>query len=218
MKIVSFRVQEYTTNAICKLNPSDLINAGKSRYKELIKSVVPLCSMSQSQSSSHHCPHCNSFDIQRLSSIYEQSISTFQISGYSFKGGLFGGSGRQITQLGKRVAPPIRQSPGVRWMGIAGIACFASIVLHLLIGIVITSWFGVSPSVPARSNLGVKIIFHSMLLSFVVFLGWGFWKCGQSDEVYNRTVHTPAREKWHRSYYCHRCGQIFDPTEKKLSL
>ncbi len=103
-------------------------------------------------------------------------------------------------------------------MGIAGIACFASIVLHTLIGILITSWFGVSPGVPTRSNLWVKIIFHSMLLSFVVFLGWGFWKYGQSDEVYNRTLYTPAREKWHRSYYCHRCGQIFDPDERKPSF
>ncbi|MGG6262790.1 hypothetical protein ACQ4M3_20470 [Leptolyngbya sp. AN03gr2] len=121
------------------------------------------------------------------------------------------GAGNQETLLTRRVEPPFLENPGMRWIGIGLLACVGSLLIHTIIGAIGSAILPLPPNTIPRSSIGLKLLVHSTLLSFVVILIWAVWRYGKVNQQYAREVYRPAHTKWSRSYICYTCGNIFDP-------
>jgi hypothetical protein len=186
------------------------------------------------------CSKCSSENIQKLSVIYsEGTTSTRQgvvglgIGERGTIGGAVGG-GTSSTTLAKSVAPPIapQRLPAVPDVGGAG-AAFVGCLVFFLIGFlafvfVMLIFAAYSDDQPNATPL------LQFLLAVVISFSLGLWvslsaassirqkqqgeypsKLAAYNEamvLYNAALATynEAVAKWQRSYFCHRCGNIFE--------
>lgn len=142
------------------------------------------------------CACCGSSNIQQLPAVYEQSLASYQIKGYSLRGGFFAGSVRQQTPLGKRAAPPQQIDPGLRWIAFALEGTFGTFVILTLIAKV--------TQIPIP-------VYWAIMITIGIWC-WALPKVPHENKTYLQRVYNPAKRKWQRSYYCHHCGAIFDPS------
>ena len=186
------------------------------------------------------CPKCRSENVQKLSVIFsEGTTSTRQgIIGLGLgESGAIGGAvggGTSSTTLAKSVAPPTapEEPPAVRDMGGVG-AAFVGCLLFFLVGflafvMVMGIFAGLSDDQPNASPV------LQFLLAVVISFSLGLWVArsvassskskldaeyqaklaayNKALPIYNEAlaIYNEALAKWQRSYFCHRCGNVFE--------
>jgi DNA-directed RNA polymerase subunit RPC12/RpoP len=179
------------------------------------------------------CPECRSENVQRLSVIYsEGSISSTQKVaaiglGDSSQGAALGGAAGQVfgtssSILATNAAPPTAPRPPDTADNSAGIGC----LVFVLVGFLALSISGViaealSDHYPNASPGGLFLLVVGISVSL------GVWASGSASRAYKqsqdakrqpelaaynqaRVIYNEAMAKWQRSYFCHRCGNIFE--------
>jgi hypothetical protein len=188
----------------------------------------------QPASNTLKCPKCGADNVQRLQVVYESGISTTKSTtvGVATTGnvigvGVAGTSGKQHTLLSEKFAPP-KKPAKTSWFYAYGLVDKAPIdpaqeaalkqfllvvvmglFVSLLLGIFIFScvgwiaalgvliWFGwkatkyTNPERHAKEDQAVK-------------------KKQQELDAFTMKVYQEKRACWERSYYCNRCGDVFE--------
>ncbi|MDX2242393.1 MAG: hypothetical protein NW224_17040 [Leptolyngbyaceae cyanobacterium bins.302] len=160
------------------------------------------------------CPSCGSRDTRRLSTLYEEGTASFNISGFSWNGGIFAGGGTHSTQLAKRIAPPFRANPGACWIWAGLLGWLLAVIAHYAIGLTM-----VAIDVVFHPPLGIQFIMGTILqglgpatvVAIILITLWAIRKQNQVNQQYDKEVYFPAYNQWERSYRCNRCGSVFDP-------
>lgn len=137
------------------------------------------------------CTSCGAEDVQRLSMVYQAGTSVINTTTRGSttgvgvgRGGLGFGSAstRQTTTGTQRTQLAERAAPPAR----------RPAVLLVVLGIVL-------------SLIGGAI--GGPLLGLPVLAGFGFF--AWQGFVHNSSAYPALRERWERSWLCHRCGDIF---------
>lgn len=181
------------------------------------------------------CPKCRSENVQRLSVIYSEGTTSTRQGiiglGLGGAGGAVGG-GTSSTIMAEGVAPPTTPTapqPPDTADNSAGIGCLVFVLvgfLALLTSGVIA--MALSDHYPNASPGGLFLLVVGISVSL------GVWASGsaaraykQSQEAkrqpelaaYNEALSTyneamenynESMAKWQRSYFCHRCGNVFE--------
>lgn len=168
-----------------------------------------------------NCPHCSSDQTQRLSAVFEAGTSVVEskLSGGGVAltpGGLApvlasgSSTGVQQTALASKAAPPERQPVGqfliFALLGspfLAVLACLATIVVLALVG---ASPSGVAESLPEVVAIGTCVLLTALGLVGVV-VGYRF----------NRDEWPGLYSAWQARWFCHRCGETFEPSEHRAA-
>ena len=134
------------------------------------------------------CPHCGSENIQKCSIIYNSGTASHQ-STTTINGNVEAEtSGVSGTNLAQQLAPPAKKDE--EW--IASVVCglialfFADALTdthHFFLVLVITVVFGL----------------------FAIIL----WMMSSENQKYNENQFPIDYDVWTRSYFCHRCGNVF---------
>lgn len=154
------------------------------------------------------CPKCGSASTQKLSAIFEAGTATIQTGSTHLGVGLSGDglvpvlgssstSGVQQSELAKRAAPPAKKGIGC---GEIGAVLVAPPLLGLLAVFLcfVVGWDSAADWVCP----GVSGIMFVLLLTGLVL-------AGREAARYNATEWPPLQSKWERSWYCHRCAEVF---------
>lgn len=176
---------------------------------------------------SFDCPKCSNTQTQSISVIHSggTSVSTSRSGGLATglleDTPLYVGFARtktaQQTDLARRFAPPITKvntsvTPAVGW-GMAGLFCLA-IPIALLVGaatpIEATNSHPASGSAAALIAVtivgGVVWIVAAFCYAIWIFVPWISQRQRDAEQAAARD-----RWLWERSYFCHRCGEVFVP-------
>jgi hypothetical protein len=151
---------------------------------------------------SHACPQCGDTGTQRTPLAYEGGLSHVNTNTggliFNLNGGGIGLAaaktrGTQQTALSQRVAPPSKQ-------GYKGAA------LLFLVGLIGT------PFVVEALN-GLR---NDLLSSLVLTCGLGAtmfytWRIAKHVFHFNRVTWPDLYAHWQRSFFCHKCGNVFTP-------
>lgn len=180
------------------------------------------------------CPKCSNESIQKLSVIYaEGSMSSTQTllaagigdaSRQAALGGAVGAvSGTSSSILAKNSAPPIApQQPSGRAAGCATflVAFALSWVLSFAIFALISGNDSGVSSNPSATRTDWGFVLEGFFFGLVLPLGLAikagsyvqrsFERSQQAEYPNKLAVYNEAMAKWQRSYFCHRCGNIFE--------
>jgi len=176
------------------------------------------------------CPKCKSESVQSLSVIYAAgSTSSTQTVvaigvGHSGRGAAVGGgvgqaSGSSSSELAKITAPP----PAPAQPSGTAAGCATAIVgPFLLIGLIVPIFRTFSPPIsPTGATGGGDFVSQILtgpgpilLLLFGPLFGYFGSRLSKSAQQAKYLAKLPAynkaMSKWRRSYFCHRCGNIFE--------
>ncbi len=181
------------------------------------------------------CPNCRSENIQKLSVIYSegstsstQTVLAIGLGDSNKRAGLGGAVGQVLgassSTLAKSVAPPTQ--PTQFSPRLAG--CLTAIVVFFLV--LFVSWFvvaiindlvsgndyGSQPSTSADLLLGGILVVLPLVLALVFAVRSGSSVQRSTEQTQQReyptklAAYNEAMAKWQRSYFCHRCGNIFE--------
>ena len=132
------------------------------------------------------CPHCGSENIQKCSVIYNSGTASHQ-STTTINGKVEAEtSGVSGTNLAQQLAPPAKKEEN--W--IASVVCGA-IAIFFVGGL--ANHFVVS--------IIVIVLFGSAAI--------GLWQSSTEAKEYNEKKFHRDYDIWKRSYFCHRCGNVF---------
>ena len=140
-----------------------------------------------------NCPKCNSESTQKLSAIVDSGTSHSQSVSVGSYGGTVGGAAQfgttssttnTTTQsvLAKKLAAPRKKATILLLVGFGFLALIAWGMFGKFIGII-----------PAGA------------------IGYFAWLKYQKNCAYNANEFPSLLENWNRSFYCHRCENIFQP-------
>lgn len=172
---------------------------------------------------SFNCPKCGGDHTQKVSVVYEigttQSQSTSTMGGFAYSDGDFipmGGRGTTKTQhqssLAARFSPPSPPRVPIAW-------------LPESLGVVLTFLFflvflvGVSDAIKAPSRLRAEA-YVSATVGLVFAIGTGV--CTHLRRMARNSpgfrdaceAYETKAAFWHRAFFCHRCGNVFDPSNR----
>ncbi len=154
------------------------------------------------------CPKCGSASTQKLSAIYEAGTATIQTGSTHLGVGLTGDgfvpvlgssstSGVQQSELAKRAAPPGKKGIGCGEIGAVLVAPPLLGLLAVFLCFVI-GWDSAADWVcPGVSGIGFVLLLTGLVVA------------GREAARYNATEWPSLQSKWERSWYCHRCAQMF---------
>lgn len=215
--------------------PGSLANQGNPSTVNQPTAVLPPRSTKEAaaRQAQWQCPKCNSENIQKLSVIYSegstsstQTVMAAGIGDSSHRGGIGGAvgqvSGTSSSILAMNVAPPTEPK---RPDGTPAGCATAVVVLILSF---VTSWVifsvffsgpeFVSPSSSDTVSGGdvLAFLFFIVVLpvALAIFAGGQVRRSlerSQQTEYPNKlSAYNQAMAKWQSSYFCHRCGNIFE--------
>lgn len=168
--------------------------------------------------SATRCSECGSDNTRRLSVIYEQGTADTHYRG-GFSGtslgsvginsiaGSYGGQGKVETRLAQRVAPPTQNSPGDRHIVTAiviSLICLGAILIVLFLT------YGNNGVHPFWVRV-LSLISFLLIVIMATVTGIAMEMRERTNRKYQREVYRPKLENWQQSYYCDRCGHIFNP-------
>jgi len=171
------------------------------------------------------CPKCDSENVQKLSVIFsEGTTSTRQgmmglgIGGSGAIGGAVGG-GTSSTTLAKSVAPPTAPKEPSAVLNTMGVAGCATLLVFLLLGFLFLLAMG-----DDQLSRADKVVGATLCALILLLVRWRFSSAARSLKqkqeaeyqvelaAYNEAlaIYNEAMAQWQRSYFCHRCGNIFE--------
>lgn len=143
------------------------------------------------------CPKCESADVIRAATLWEQSAGTVALRSAGVGVGMGGigvgvgsSQGATASYAAARLGPPVMQKPTPFWLFL--------ILVSLLAGVVIIAQ-------PSGNVL-------SVILGLAVMVGgiWGAIYLNQGDIRRTVAANSRAADTWQRLWYCKRCGNVAD--------
>jgi hypothetical protein len=174
------------------------------------------------------CPKCSGENVQKLSVIYSEGTTSSRQGavglglGESEVVGAVLGGGMSSTTLATTVAPPTapKGPSAVTDMRLA--AGCATLLIFLLCGLLFLLFLASPPveHLSVADEAGGAILCAMIPLIFWWRLSSGARSLKQKQDAeyrvkrvaYNEALalHNEAMGKWQRSYFCHRCGNVFE--------
>ncbi|MDN4053131.1 hypothetical protein QPK32_08575 [Massilia sp. YIM B02763] len=105
------------------------------------------------------------------------------------------------TELAKKLAMPTKRTESWIFYGLFFGGVFAWIggtIIGFLGGLIFNSTIGVISALIAATCIFFHCLKH-------------YRNSAKNNEKYNRLEYPQAKEQWNRSFYCHRCENVFAP-------
>ena len=148
----------------------------------------------------NRCPSCSSKSVQACGMGFAAGTRTSESLGVSSRGRAYYRTGRSSSILASALAPPAK--PGANLF-------FVMLLLGGLLGCAF--WFAkYGPADWRPVNQFEKWI---ALIVSLLAAGGGLWAL-IDDASRSSEEHAKAMERWHKQWYCKKCGAIFTPASR----
>jgi hypothetical protein len=154
------------------------------------------------------CPKCQSENVQAMPVAYHAGVSNIDTTsksgprlGVGLAGGGLGvgvlGGGRtktkgiSVSSLSEQLAPPVQMTSGLKKIG-----CLS------LLGVCLVTFVAAA----SQNGIATTIVFLAALI------GAGYWIYYSIDKAhkYNQNVFPGLMDTWNQSWFCLRCGNVFE--------